>query len=105
MFIMSQAFALSLRFSRAFASVERLSVELENKNTALEDEIAERAKLEREIVTVSEEERRRLSHHLHDGLCQQLTGARLRCSVLERKLGPQQTGGDEFAQLTNLLEE
>ena len=105
LFIMSQAFALSLRFSRAFASVERLSVELENKNTALEDEIAERAKLEREIVTVSEEERRRLSHHLHDGLCQQLTGARLRCSVLERKLGPQQTGGDEFAQLTNLLEE
>ncbi|MDD2902050.1 MAG: 7TM diverse intracellular signaling domain-containing protein [Syntrophales bacterium] len=34
-FILFQAFALSRRFSRAFASVERLSAELEDNNVAL----------------------------------------------------------------------
>ncbi len=104
-FILFQACALSLRFSRAFSAVEKLSDELSEKNLSLEEEIAERTRLEREIVNISEAERRRISHDLHDGLCQQLTGARLQFSVLERKLtcaGQQQP---EMAQLSTLLEE
>ncbi|WP_243439167.1 sensor histidine kinase [Fundidesulfovibrio soli] len=104
-FILFQAFALSLRFSRAFASVERLSVELERKNDAVEREMAERARLERRVVDISEEERRRLSHDLHDGLCQQLTGARLRCEVLTRKTPEGDANSRELRQLAGLLEE
>jgi signal transduction histidine kinase len=104
-FILFQAVALSLRFSRAFTKVEHLSDELSEKNLSLEEEMAERNRLEREIVNVSEEERRHISHDLHDGLCQQLTGARLRCSVLERKLAGSGEGMAELAQLSTLLEE
>ena len=104
-FILSQGFALALTFSRAFASVERLSAELEGRNLELEDEIVERTRLEREIVNVSENERRNLSHDLHDGLCQQLTAARLHCSVLERKQAEGLPGAQELARLSGLLEE
>jgi len=66
--------------------------------------VAERLRLEREIVQVSEEERRRVSHDLHDGLCQLLTGARLRFSVLMRKWPKDAEGVPELAQLASLLE-
>ncbi|MBI4805563.1 MAG: sensor histidine kinase [Desulfovibrio sp.] len=104
-FILFQSFALSLRFSRAFAAVERLSSELECKNVKLVEEIQERARLEREVISISEQERRRISHDLHDGLCQQLTGARLRCSVLESKLAATLDNPSELSQLSTLLDE
>ena len=103
-FVLAQGLALALQFSRAFASVERLSDDLENRNTALEDEIVERTRLEREIANVSEKERRFLSHSLHDGLCQYLTAARLRCAVLEQKHG-NETGGRELTALAQLLQQ
>ena len=102
-FILAQGLALALQFSRAFASVERLSGDLENRNAALEGEMAERSRLEREIANVSENERRFLSHSLHDGLCQHLTAARLRCAVLEQK-HTDETGSRELAVLANLLQ-
>ena len=104
-FILFQAFALSLRFSNTFYAVEQLSGELTNKNEALEAEISERNRLEGEIVHVVEETRRRISYELHDGLCQQLTGARLRCQVLKRKLSGSETARTDLSQLSTLLEE
>jgi len=86
-FVLFQAFALSLRYSNAFAVVERLSGELSDKNAVMEAEIAERNRLELEIVHVAEEARRRISYELHDGLCQQLTGARLRCLAVGAENG------------------
>lgn len=53
---------------------------------ALQEQMEKRERLEQEIERVSREERRRISHELHDGLCQQLTGARLRFAALEDRL-------------------
>lgn len=104
-FVLFQAFALSLRYSNAFAVVERLSGELSDKNAVMEAEIAERNRLELEIVHVAEEARRRISYELHDGLCQQLTGARLRCLALERKTAEPEEMRTDLTQLGSLLEE
>lgn len=102
-FVLCQAFALSLRFSMAFAAVERLSAELADKNLSLEQEMKESNRLAREIVNVSEDERRRISYELHDGLCQQLTGVRLHFSVLRRKLAGEAALHPDWEQLASML--
>jgi signal transduction histidine kinase len=56
------------------------------RTLALTDEIAERERLEREILDVSERERRRIGRDLHDSLGQLLTGTALAGQVLEERL-------------------
>jgi signal transduction histidine kinase len=56
------------------------------RTAALTEEIAERERLEREILDVSERERRRIGRDLHDSLGQLLTGTALAGQVLEEKL-------------------
>ena len=104
-FVLSQALALAQRFSNAFTEVEFLSIDLEGKNAELKTEMDERNRLEQEIIKVSEEERRNLSHDLHDGLCQQLAVARLRCSVLALEPGMGQDALGNLADLSALLNE
>ena len=84
-FVLFQSFALARRFTRAFSSVESLSDKLEEQNEILQADMAEHIRLEHEIELVGERERRAISRELHDGLCQQLTAARLHCSVLLRE--------------------
>lgn len=73
-------------------------------NQTLEAEMAERRKLEREIVKITDEERRSISHELHDGLCQELTAARLRFDSLADRFA--ETGlTAEIQPLGRLLEE
>lgn len=95
-FVLSQALAMAQRFTNAFTAVENLS-------SSLCTEMDERTRLEREIVSVSEEERRRLSHDLHDGLCQQLAGTRLRCSALARHPIAEREVATEVAAIAGLL--
>lgn len=102
LFILSQSLVLSKRFSRTFDAVERLSVELERKNDSLQAEIEERNRLEKKLVSISEEERRQLSQDLHDSLCQQLTGARLRASALSHEHASDKDG-PELAELADML--
>lgn len=49
-------------------------------------DITERKRLEREILEISDQERRRIGQDLHDGLCQHLAGIELMSQVLQQKL-------------------
>jgi PAS domain S-box-containing protein len=51
-------------------------------------DITERKRLEKEILEISEREKRRIGHDLHDGLCQHLAGVEMMSQVLEQKLEP-----------------
>ncbi len=56
------------------------------RTVALTKEMAERERLEKEILEVSESEQRRIGHDLHDSLCQHLTATAVAGQVLEEKL-------------------
>ena len=59
---------------------------VEDRAQALTREIAERERLERDLLEVSEREQRRIGQDIHDGLCQHLTGTALASHVLAEKL-------------------
>jgi len=66
----------------------------------------ERQRLEREIAAVGDAERRRLGQELHDGVCQQVTAALLRCKALQRSIKEGETVSEaDFAPLSSLLGE
>lgn len=64
-------------------------------------EMAERERLEKEILEVSEREQRRIGRDLHDSLCQHFTGVALACRVLEEKLEAKTL--PESAQMANIV--
>jgi signal transduction histidine kinase len=72
----------------------------------LQEEILQRMRLEREMTEVTERERRRLGHDLHDSLCQHLTGVALTAQALQSKLnGKQSDEAIEARKLVGLIEE
>jgi PAS domain S-box-containing protein len=61
--------------------------QLRQQRTAmLETEIAERARLEREVIESCAREQRRIAYDLHDGVGQQLLGIALSAKLLEQEL-------------------
>ena len=72
----------------------------------LQEEILQRMRLEREMTEVTERERRRLGHDLHDSLCQHLTGVALTAQGLQSKLNAKHSDDAiEAAKLVDLIEE
>ena len=66
----------------------------------------ERQRLEREITAIGDGERRRLGQELHDGVCQQVTAALLRCKALQRWIEEGETvSGADLVPLSSLLGE
>lgn len=63
-----------------------LEVRVRERTTALTEEMAERERLERELLQISEREQSRIGRDIHDSLGQLLTGAALAGQVLEEKL-------------------
>jgi PAS domain S-box-containing protein len=67
-------------------------------------DITQRVELEREIVAIGEQERRRLGQDLHDDLCQQLVGIQFLTSLLGKELAiqskPLAAQAREIARLT-----
>jgi signal transduction histidine kinase len=62
---------------------------------------ANRERLERSLMEVSEREQRRIGQDLHDGLCQQLTGVSLLARSLSRDL--QGHAGESLRQIVDLI--
>src|SRR5213075_228758 len=54
----------------------------------LEREVAERTRLEREVIESCAREQRRIAYDLHDGVGQQLVGIALSAKLLEEQLRP-----------------
>ncbi len=92
---------------KTLVSVRRLQRELEERvrqrTAALTNEMQERARLEKEILEISEREQRRIGHDLHDGLCQHWTATAMAGQVLDEKLAakslPEAADAHEIVQL------
>jgi len=63
-----------------------LETQVLQRTEDLTREMAERERLEGEILKISEREQRRIGHDLHDNLCQHLTATALAGQVLNEKL-------------------
>ncbi len=74
-------FTLQDRFIALF---ERLLAKERRMRVRLQEESTERTFLEGALITASERERQAVGHELHDGVCQQITGAMLHCKALEK---------------------
>lgn len=66
--------------------VEKRTLQLRQLNEELQQQIAARKRLEEEILEISEREQQRIGQDLHDDLGQQLAGAWMMSTVLERNL-------------------
>jgi signal transduction histidine kinase len=77
-------------FTFLLAKLRTLLNELEfrvrERTKELRHEIAERERLDREISTVADRERRRIGQELHDSVCQHLTGTALVAQSLRDRL-------------------
>ena len=68
------------------AVLQELEIRVRQRTVALTEEMAERERLEKDVLEISEREQRRIGHDLHDGLGQHLTGTALAGQVLAERL-------------------
>jgi signal transduction histidine kinase len=79
---------------------------VEERTAALRSEVAERQKLERELMEIGERERHRIGQDLHDSLCQHLTGTALVGQALAERLSSRGLGeAKEAHKVVGLIEE
>jgi signal transduction histidine kinase len=96
-------FLLALVVARLKVLNENLEDLAEKRAQALLNETAERQRLEREMLEISEREQRRIGQELHDGLCQQLTGTAMLSHVHARKL-TQESERESARKIVDLIE-
>ena len=82
--------------------VEECTAELMAANASLQRESAERQRMAREMLEVSDREQRRIGQDLHDGLGQLLAGLAFLGQALAQKLAKQ--GRAETAEATQLVQ-
>ena len=78
--------------------VKDRTTELAKANKELHAEISERKRLEKELMDVSEREKRLIGQELHDSLGQQLMGIAFMTKVLERKLSEKKSEETKYAE-------
>jgi two-component system CheB/CheR fusion protein len=92
--------------SIAFGDDQCLRAKLEEAQAALELERAERRRLERAVIEVSDNERRRLAQMLHDTICQSLEGITLLSRVVQRRLeAADRDEAKDVAELGQMIQE
>jgi signal transduction histidine kinase len=83
-----------------------LEMRVRQRTVALTEEMAERQRLERELLDTGERERRRIGRDLHDSLGQLLTGTALAGQVLHERLAARGLSeADDAARVVGLVEE
>jgi signal transduction histidine kinase len=92
------------------ASVIALHRDMEERvvqrTAALIEEIAERVRLEKVVLEITERERRAIGHDLHDGLSQHLTGTALVAQALGAKLAARSAEeAPEVGKIVALIEQ
>jgi signal transduction histidine kinase len=83
-----------------------LESRVQQRSAALNREIAERERLEKELLDISEREQRQIGHDLHDNLGQHLTSIAMAAQVLREKLdakSPPEAG--DAARIVALVED
>jgi two-component system, NarL family, sensor histidine kinase UhpB len=88
------------------ARVRQRTTELTASNTQLRAALAERRRLEDELLEITDKERRRIGLNLHDDLGQKLTGVALMAKGLQVQLARRGAeGADEIARIQTLIQE
>ncbi len=83
-----------------------LEERVRQRTVALTEEMAERERLEREIMEIGDRERRRIGRDLHDSLGQLLTGTALAGQVLHERLSARSVPeAAEASRIVTLVEE
>ena len=83
-----------------------LETRVRQRTVALTEEMSGRQRLQRELLDISERERRRVGRDLHDSLGQLLTGTALAGQVLHERLAARGLGeADDAARVVALVEE
>jgi signal transduction histidine kinase len=77
---------LRLVYEEVERQIQERTRELLQSNQALQAEIVERKRIEREILEITQEEQRRFGSQLHDGLCQELTAILVFAKGLTQKM-------------------
>jgi len=86
--------------------VEERTAELKQANADLEAAIAERRRLEHELLEITDKERRRIGLDLHDDLGQKLSGLALMTKGLQLKLAARRAGeAREAARIHGLVQQ
>ena len=76
----------------------------QQKTALLEREVAERARLEREVIDICAREQRRIAYDLHDSVGQQLVGIALCAKLLEEQLrGERPSEADKAGMIVKLV--
>ncbi len=88
-----------LRFviRRATEAINSRTAELAAANKQLREEIEEVKRLEKDLLSITERERRRIGQELHDSIGQQLTGIEFMTTVLEEKLSSKSLAEASYA--------
>lgn len=97
---------LQLTCDKLERQVQERTAELVRSNQALQAEITERKRIEKEMLEISQEEQRRFGSQIHDGLCQELTGILMFAKNLTQKMEREnRLDIAELKKITDLLRE
>lgn len=105
--VAGQIAQLAGRNGRIRRLVSERTRELEQANCDLEHEIRKRHELQRQIIDISTQEKKRVGQDLHDSLGQQLTGIGLLTSALAKRLdqSQQEDVASQARQIAELLKD